>query len=159
MSKDADNNRSGGDHLAKRSDAIKNQSARPRLRSVLVVEDERTDADRLQATLHLLQGYDLEIHNAATISSAVDKVMAHHPELVFLDDALKPSDTADQTIPFLRRAGYTGPILVISGQVTRRRRLELMDAGATEILHKDDVDSVKLSEAIGKIFSPDTPSS
>jgi len=148
----ADQSKSGGDHLEKRSDIIKSQRDRPNLKSVLVIEDERPDADRMQAMLHLMQGYDLDIANAATISTAVDKVLAKTPQLVLLDDQLKPSDSATETIPFLRHAGYEGPIIVISGQVTRRRRTELLAVGATEVLHKDDVDTVRLAEAIGAIF-------
>ena len=150
----ADQPKSGGDHLEKRSDVIKSQRQMPKLDNILVVEDNASDADRMQATLHLMQGYDIEVRSAATISTAVDQVLAKRPALVLLDDRLKPADDATQTIPFLRRAGYDGPILVISGEVTRRRRKELMDVGATDVLHKDDVDSVRLAETISKIFGP-----
>lgn len=149
----SDKQRSGGKHLEKRSNLMRSETGLRALSDILVVEDERQDSDRLQATLRLMIGYDgLEIRVASTISSAVDAVLARRPELVLLDDQLKPSDTAVDTIPFLKRAGYDGPIVVISGQVTRRRRTTLLDAGATEVLHKDDVDSVKLAECIGRVF-------
>jgi len=127
------------------------------LHDILVVDDETFDADRLQATLRVLLGYDIELRRAATVATAVDSVLSRMPELVFLDDCLKPSDTATDTIPFLRRAGFNGPIVVISGQVTRKRRKILMETGATEVIHKDEVDSVRLAEAMVRVYPPESP--
>lgn len=144
---------SGGDFLAKKSNVRLARQGAPNLTDVVVVEDENLDADRMFATLRVMFGYDVKVRRAATIAKAVDLVMAQQPEIIFLDDILKPSDDASQTIPYLRRAGFEGPIVVVSGQVTRQRRSVLLTAGATEIIHKDDVDSVRLTEVINRIFS------
>lgn len=144
---------SGGDFLAKKSELMRARKGIPDLKDVLVVEDESMDADRMFATLRVMFGYELEIRRAVTLASAVDFVMARKPEIVFLDDILKPSDDASQTIPFLRRAGFDGPIVIVSGQVTRTRRTTLIAAGATEVIHKDDVDSVRLTETLQRIFN------
>lgn len=144
---------SGGDFLERKSGVNRARGALPDFSDVVVVEDETIDADRMFATLRVMFGYDVSVRRAATAGGAVDLVIEHKPDIVFLDDILKPSDDAVHTIPFLRRAGYTGPIVVISGQVTRRRRSTLMSAGATDVIHKDDVDSVRLSEVIHRIFS------
>ncbi len=34
------------------------------------------------------------------------------------------------------------------------RRATLMSAGATDVIHKDDVDSVRLAEAMVRVFKP-----
>lgn len=143
---------SGGDHLAKKSDLLKIRNNLPKIKDVAIVEDEAMDADRLKATLRVMFGYDVELRRAATLGSAIDLVMARKPELLFLDDVLKPSDDASQSIPFLRRAGYDGPIVVVSGRVTRQRRTALLEAGATDVIHKDDVDSVRLAEALQRVL-------
>ena len=91
----------------------------PDLKDVLIVEDENLDADRMFATLRVMYGYDVKVRCAATLAAAIDEVLKAKPQIVFLDDILKPSDDAAQSIPFLRRAGYDGPIVVVSGQVTR----------------------------------------
>ena len=143
---------SGGDFLAKRSGVTKSKHNLPKLNNILIVEDEATDADRLKATLHLMFGYDIQIQHAATLSIATDLILENTPQLVFLDDILKPSDTASHSIPLIRRAGFDGPIVVISGQVTRTRRNELYDIGATEVLHKDDVDSVHVAECLTRVY-------
>jgi DNA-binding NarL/FixJ family response regulator len=146
--------RSGGDFLARKHEMMRARASLPALKSLLVVEDDEGDADRLQATLRLLLGYDVEIRRAATLGAAIDNVLAKSPELIFLDDVLKPADDAAQTIPFLRRAGYKGPIVVISGRVTRQRRTVLTGAGASDVIHKDDVDSARLVEALTRVLPP-----
>lgn len=143
---------SGGDFLAKKSDLVRARAGMPHLKAFLIVEDEDSDADRLKATLRVMFGYDIEVRRAATLGAAIDSVIEKNPEFLFLDDVLKPSDEAHQTIPFLRRAGYNGPIVVVSGRVTRQRRTALMEAGADDVIHKDDVDSVRLAEALARVF-------
>lgn len=144
----------GGNFLARKSDATKVRQALPQVQDVLIVEDETFDADRLKATLHVMLGYDLTIRRASTLGSALDCVIARKPEIVFLDDYLKPSDNAAQTIPFLRRAGYDGPIVVVSGQADRQRCAQLTAAGAADVIHKDDLDSVRVAEALARALKP-----
>lgn len=145
---------SGGEFLAKKSVLMRAREALPPLRDVLIVEDDTFDSERLMATLRVMFGYDIAVRRAATLASALDRIIDKQPELVFLDDVLKPSDDAGQSIPYIRRAGYCGPIVVVSGQVTRTRRATLLEAGATDVIHKDDVDSVRLAEAMVRVFKP-----
>lgn len=146
------NSGSGGDFLAKKSSLVRAKKATTPLRDVVVVEDENIDSDRMFATMRVMYGYDVQVRRAASAAAAADLVMEKKPDILFLDDILKPSDDALQTIPILRRAGYDGPIVVISGQVTKTRRTVLLAAGAADVIHKDDVDSVRLTETIQKIF-------
>jgi DNA-binding NarL/FixJ family response regulator len=142
----------GGDILAQRNVAGLAKRNLPKLSDILIVEDENFGANRLQATLHLVLGRETTIRRAATLGTALDGIIAALPDLLFLDDYLKPSDTALQTIPFLRRAGYLGPIVVVSGEVDRARRVELRSAGAVDAIHKDDLDSTMVFEALARAF-------
>jgi CheY-like chemotaxis protein len=142
----------GGDILAHRNAAGLAKRELPELTDILIVEDENFDANRLQATLHLVLGREATIRRAATLGSALDSIIAAQPDLLFLDDYLKPNDTALQTIPFLRRAGYIGPIIVVSGEVDRARRVELRSAGVVDAIHKDDLDSTQVFEALARAF-------
>ena len=144
---------SGGDFLERKSGVMRDRATLPKLNDIVVVDDEAIDADRMFATLRVMFGYEFKMRRAATAGAAIDAVITAKPDLLFLDDILKPSDDAAHTIPYLRRAGYTGPIVVISGQVTRTRRVALLAAGATDVIHKDDVDSVRLTEALHRVFS------
>ncbi len=145
-----------GDFLARRNDAALAKALLPKISNVLIVEDETFDADRLEATVNIILGRDeITVRRAQTLDKAIDAVLKSIPDMVFLDDYLRPSDSALETIPMLRRAGYEGPIIVISGEVDRPRNLALRRAGAAETIHKDDVNSVKLSEALARVFRID----
>ncbi|MEL6297029.1 MAG: response regulator [Pseudomonadota bacterium] len=142
----------GSQILADRHDATQGISDFASLSDILVVEDNPIDGDRMRATLHLSVGRHAKIRRAETLASALDRVIEQVPDLVILDDYLKPNDTASDTIPFLRRAGYEGPIIVISGEVNRTRRMELVKIGASDVLHKDDVDSVQIAAALDRVL-------
>lgn len=146
----------GGNFLAKKADVTKTRKELPPLADILVVEDENFDADRLRATLHIMFGYEIDVRRAKTLGSALDAVIERSPEVIFLDDYLKPNDNATQTIPFLRRCGYEGPIIVVSGEVDRQRRGVLIKAGAVDVIHKDDLDSVRIAEAVTRMFEATT---
>lgn len=141
----------GGNFLAKKADVTKTRMGLPAVHDILIVEDENFDADRLKATLHIMFGYGIEVRRAKTLGSALDAVIERHPEVIFLDDYLKPNDNATHTIPFLRRCGYAGPIVVVSGEVDRKRRGILVKAGAIDVIHKDDLDSVRIAEAMARM--------
>ncbi|HRK17643.1 MAG TPA: response regulator [Hyphomicrobiaceae bacterium] len=143
--------KTGSQFLARKSALAIARQNMTRYRDFLVVEDTPLDADRLKATLHSIFGYEISVRHAATLGSALDRVIEQAPDIVFLDDHLKPSDTAAQTIPLLRRCNYTGHIIVISGMLDRKRAAELRDAGATLSIHKDNLDSGSIAEALATI--------
>jgi DNA-binding NarL/FixJ family response regulator len=149
--------RTGAGHLAQKNAALMSRTGQPRLADILIVEDETIDADRMRAMLHIMFGYGLQIRRALTLGSALDCVIERKPDIVFLDDYLKPADNASHTIPFLRRAGYDGPIIVVSGRADRQRRAELKAAGAADVIHKDDIDTVQLTAALNRILGPQAP--
>lgn len=144
-------NATGGQFLAKKSDLTKSRKSLPDLQDFLIVEDENFDADRLRATLHIMFGYTIQVRRSKTLGSALDAVIERHPQIIFLDDLLKPNDNATHTIPFLRRCGYEGPIVVVSAHVDRQRRTTLIKAGASDVIHKDELDSVRVAEALHRI--------
>lgn len=138
----------GGSHLARKSALVRARARLDGLRDILLIEDEAPDAERLTATLRVLLGYETKIRWASSLGDAVDSIIALKPSIVFLDDILKPSTDALQSIPLLRGVGYAGPIIVVSGLATRSRRASLLQEGANNVIHKDDVDSVSVGEAI-----------
>jgi CheY-like chemotaxis protein len=144
----------GGDHLAKKCELVRARARLGIFKDILIVDDETLDAERLSATLRVLFGYETQIRWASTLGDAVDRVIEQKPCVLFLDDILKPSATASQAIPLLRDAGYAGPIVVVSGQVTHPRRSSLLADGASDVIHKDDVDSVRVAEALAGLGNP-----
>lgn len=143
--------RTGGSFLERKSALAIARQGRPRFNDILIIEDAKLDADRLKATLHSIFGYDIITRHAPTLGSSLDRVIERQPDLIFLDDHLKPNDNAAHTIPFLRRCNYAGPIIVVSGLLDRKRAAILIQAGAAVAIHKDSLDSGSIAEALAKI--------
>jgi DNA-binding NarL/FixJ family response regulator len=147
-------NSSGGEFLARRSDVVQGKNeVLPTLRDIVLVEDFAADADRLRALLHIVLGRDVKIRIAKSLDKAIDAVLELTPDLMVLDDYLEPSDSALDTIPMVRRAGYAGPIIVLSGELDRGRTIALKNAGASGTIHKDNVNSVELGDLLVQVFS------
>jgi DNA-binding NarL/FixJ family response regulator len=143
----------GGRHLDRKSALAKVRAGLPTYKDILIVEDEDLDAQRMQGTLRSIFGYEVTVRRATTLGKALDEVILRQPDIIFLDDHLKPKDNASETIPFLRRCNYEGPIIVVSGLLDKKRRAELTRAGAIEAIHKDDLDSSTIEESIIKVHA------
>jgi DNA-binding NarL/FixJ family response regulator len=144
--------KTGGATLARKSELAIARSSKAAFSDILIVEDNVKEADRLKSTLNTIFNYKSEIRHAKTLGAALDCVIARKPDLIFLDDLLKPSDDATETIPFLRRCGYSGPIVVVSSVLTRPRRALLINATAVECIHKDDLDGTSVEEALALVY-------
>lgn len=143
-------------HMKSRSLLTMRLKDLPPLTEFLIVDDEPADARWLISALKLVCGHDIRIRHARTIGAALDALKAAPPQLVFLDDRISPVDTAANTLPFIRRTGYDGPIVIISGEMTRQRKSDLLKLGAIAILHKDDIESARVAELLIEIFDPRT---
>jgi DNA-binding NarL/FixJ family response regulator len=143
----------GGRHLNKKSQLAKARHNLPAYNDILIVEDDQLDADRLRGTLRSMFGYEVNVRRATTLGGALDCVIEKQPDIIFLDDHLKPKDNASETIPFLRRCNYIGPIVIVSGLLNQRRAAELTKAGAIVAIHKDNLDSGTIEEAIAKVHA------
>ncbi len=138
----------GAEYLVEKSDLARLSKEMPKFHDIVVFEDERLDSDRLLATLRTIYGYDIEVRRARTLTSGIDLLLAKLPHLVMLDDYMGPTDRADDALPLIRRAGFTGPIVVVSGALNRNRRTELLRLGVADAINKDDLDS----GSIGKVL-------
>jgi DNA-binding NarL/FixJ family response regulator len=144
--------KSGGAHLTRKSELAIARHGKPAFNDILIVEDNEKEANRLLGTLNTMFNYKSVIRQARTLGLALDCVIERKPDIIFLDDLLKPNDNAGQTIPFLRRCGYEGPIVVVSSLLTRPRRATLINAGAIECIHKDDLDGSSVEEALATVY-------
>jgi DNA-binding NarL/FixJ family response regulator len=119
-------------------------------KNFLIIDDNPFDIGHLRAVLHMICGYDVEIREATTAGDAIEAVKARSPEVVFTDH-LSPTDTAISTLLKLRDIGYDGPIVVVTGLADRFTHRELLSAGASDIVIKDDLDSSRLAETLSKL--------
>ena len=145
-----------GSHvLQSRSEILKQFKARTWLKRVLIVDDVAQDRRALIGALHLLCGYDLLIDESSSIAQLSEVAKAYSPDLVFLDDQLGPHVHAELSIPKLRHAGITGPIIVISGLVTRTRTMQLLALGVAGILAKDDLSAAGIAAVVVSMVKDD----
>lgn len=116
---------------------------------ILIVGDE-TGAERLAATLRVLFGYQVAIRWACSLGDALDNLAERSPAHIFLSDIRRSPADAVVTTTELRRAGYGGPIIVVTDDVTQACRTRLITAGAGDVIHKDDICSVRVAEAFDR---------
>ena len=150
--------KSGRGVLARRADLQRMKSSLPDYKDFVVIDDNEFDAEVLRAVLHVWFGYDIEVRSARSIGLGLDCLHERIPDVVFLDDLLPPSETATENMPYLRRWGYEGPIIIISSHMNRRRQLELLEAGAADVIHKDDMSAVGIGEVFSRINQGDSAS-
>ena len=145
-------NAASANFLTMRSGAAMAKVGLPAICNVLLVEDEDSDARRLAATLRIVLGRSINAERVEVVRDVAAAIAASPPDIVFIDDYLKPDDSALDTIPELRRSGYIGPIIVMSGEMDRSRSIVLKAAGASVTMHKEDINSVTISDAMHRAF-------
>ncbi len=97
-----------------------------------------------------------EILNWMCLAGALS-ALERKPQVVLLDDVLPPNENAVQTIAFLRKAGYEGPIVIVSDRASRLRSAQLRAVGAVDAIHKDNLDTVRLGEALARARASGLP--
>jgi DNA-binding response OmpR family regulator len=145
-------NSPGRDFLEHRSRVNKAAAALGPISRVLVVEDKPSDAALLVFNLQRIVGDKTAIEVATTERDLAAALKRPMPELLFLDDLIDRRVSANKTVPLIRRAGYTGPIIVVAAVMTRERSLELLRLSVSDVVHKDDLTSTRLREAILRVM-------
>ncbi len=140
----------GGAHLERRSALLKKIHALNLKIKLLIVEDKAQDANFITKPLGRLFGDLADIVLAISVEDLKAALEREAFSLIILDDRLDAGTTANQTLPLIRDAGHTGPVLVVSAILTQARRAELKRLGAEIVLTKDELDSVELGDRILK---------
>jgi CheY-like chemotaxis protein len=135
------------DFLRHKSGVHKSRITAAKVSEILVIDDSQFDGKSMSALLRSAFGRDVPVRHASSLMRARNMLLERMPDLVVLDDVLPPKDRADTSIPTLRQAGFAGLIIVVSGEMTRVRRLTLLQVGANAVLHKDDLNVMSLVEA------------
>lgn len=137
-----------GEFLRRRSDLSRSRRRLPTLRKLLIVTSSVAQAAVLEAMLHVLLGYDVEIATARTLGAALDHLLAAPPDHVLLSTALPPSDTAVTVIPILRRCGYRGPIVLVGDVAEGSERRAFEGIGAADLIGADELYTTRLAAAL-----------
>ncbi len=146
---------SGSDFVAAKNELDRHRENMPDWTKFLIVDDSSSDAAVLRGVLHSWLGYDIDVQLVSSMGRAMDYLKEGLPNVIFLDHILPPLNDAAKVFPFLREVGYQGPIVVVSGMVSQSKRRTLVQAGAFDVLHKDDMNSMSVGEILLRIAGLD----
>lgn len=142
----------GRDYLERRSRLAKRLGEVSNFKRIQIIDDNKFDGDVLGSALRKVLGRQIDIDIVRTVNALHRQWTTARPDLVFLDDRLGPSGNATSALPAIRKIGFDGPIIVVSGMMTRERRTMLVKLSAFDTMHKDDYDSLSLIEILLRVF-------
>ena len=102
-------------------------------RKILIVDDDEPLRDSLidQLALHV----DFQAITAGTAASGLETLKKEHVDLILLDVGLPDMD-GRELCKLIRRNGFKGPIVMLTGQATDSDTILGLDAGANDYIAK-----------------------
>ncbi|EJZ22540.1 response regulator [Rhizobium sp. Pop5] len=115
---------------------------------VLFVDDEFIEFRALKKKIADLSEPVVELEYSQSIGDALEKVREARFDLILLDNRLLPNADFRDTVPELRGIGYTGPIGVVSTDISGGYFQEFPDYGVDFRIGKDEIDVQTLQHII-----------
>jgi DNA-binding NarL/FixJ family response regulator len=145
-------NRAGRDHLEHRSRLKMRLAEMPPISNIMIIDDTTFDAEVLGSVLRLVFDPNVVVRHVRNVRDIRKAVMDEVPTLLFLDDRLGHGTSAEVSLNLIRTAGCQTRAIVMSGLLTRARHIELLRLGVADVIHKDDINVARVSEAILKVL-------
>lgn len=145
----------GRKHLKHRSTITRQLKRRLPLRQVLLIEDKESDVEVISAVLRLILGHDTPIAVAKKAPQAQRHFKSAKPDVVILDDRLGHAISAEVSLATLREYDKSCRPIIVSGFLTSQRQTELAKLDVADVIHKDDIDAVRLMEALLRALGDD----
>ncbi|MFP3542857.1 response regulator [Rhizobium sp. SIMBA_035] len=124
---------------------------------VLFVDDEFIEFRSLKKKIGSLSEPAVDVEYAQSIGDALEKIKAARYDLILLDNRLLPNADFRETVPELRGIGYTGPIGVISTDISDGYFQQFPDYGVDFRIGKDEMDARTLQYIIREYVTYDVP--
>ncbi|MBB3966053.1 DNA-binding NarL/FixJ family response regulator [Rhizobium metallidurans] len=124
---------------------------------ILFIDDEFIEFRSLKKTLSAVTEPMVELDYAQSVRDALAKIGSDRFDLILLDNRLLPNADFRQTVPKLRAASYTGPIGVISMDVSDSYFQQFQDYGVDFRIGKDELDVETLQYIIREYVRYDMP--
>jgi CheY-like chemotaxis protein len=124
---------------------------------VLFVDDEFIEFRSLKKKIGSLSEPAVDVEYAQSIGDALEKIKAARYDLILLDNRLLPNADFRETVPELRGNGYTGPIGVISTDISDGYFQQFPDYGVDFRIGKDEMDARTLQYIIREYVTYDVP--
>jgi DNA-binding NarL/FixJ family response regulator len=123
----------------------------------MFVDDEFIEFRSLKKKISDLSEPPVDVEYSQSIGDALDKIRTARFDLVLLDNRLLPNADFRETVPELRGIGYTGPIGVISTDISGNYFQEFPDYGVDFRIGKDEIDVQTLQHIIREYVTYDVP--
>lgn len=124
---------------------------------ILMVDDEILEFKVLQQKMKSAPDYAIDAEFAQSIEQAVERTKQVSFELILVDNRLLPNNDFRETVPRLREIGYTGPIGVVSSDISDSYFQEFEDFGVDFRIGKDEIDYHALRHIISEYVSYKVP--
>jgi DNA-binding NarL/FixJ family response regulator len=124
---------------------------------ILMVDDEILEFKVLQQKMKSAPDYVIDAEFAQSIEEAVERTKQVPFELILVDNRLLPNNDFRETVPRLREIGYTGPIGVVSSDISDSYFQEFEDFGVDFRIGKDEIDYHALRHIISEYVSYKVP--
>ena len=124
---------------------------------ILMVDDEILEFKVLQQKMKSAPDYIIDAEFAQSIEEAVERTRQVPFELILVDNRLLPNNDFRETVPRLREIGYTGPIGVVSSDISDSYFQEFEDFGVDFRIGKDEIDYHALRHIISEYVSYKVP--
>ncbi len=112
---------------------------------ILLVDDDPAEHVLLKRKLEKVGGTTIQLDYVGDIGSAVDRIKMGDIDIVFLDNRLVPNNDFRETAPQLRKAGFVGPIGIISSDLSGSYFQRFQEYGADFRIGKDEIDGTAIS--------------
>ena len=132
------------------------ESATDRIR-ILMVDDEILEFKVLQQKMKASPDFVIDADFAQSIGEAVELAKAVDYRLLLVDNRLLPNNDFRETVPRLREIGYTGPIGVISSDISDAYFQQFEEFGVDFRIGKDEIDYPTLRHIIGEYVNYQIP--
>jgi len=124
---------------------------------VLFVDDEFIEFRALKKKIADLSEPAVEVEYSQSIGDALETIRLARFDLILLDNRLLPNADFRETVPELRGIGYTGPIGVVSTDISGGYFQEFRNYGVDFRIGKDEIDAQTLQHIIREYVTYDVP--
>jgi DNA-binding response OmpR family regulator len=102
-------------------------------KKIIIIDDDDLLRDSLKEQFSLHE--EFHVTEAATATAGVKAVKAEHADLVILDVNLPDMD-GREACKLMRRGGYKGPVIMLTGQTSESDTILGLDSGANDYVTK-----------------------
>jgi DNA-binding response OmpR family regulator len=102
-------------------------------KKIIIIDDDDLLRDSLKEQFSLHE--EFHVTEAATATAGIKAVKAEHADLVILDVNLPDMD-GREACKLMRRGGYKGPVIMLTGQTSESDTILGLDSGANDYVTK-----------------------